>query len=215
MPEFYTLAEADAWRAVHAPARGQSFADEQSSPKNQTVPSENRAGLPHTTTKNTEQGATTPDANAHLEDPIDIESFVRDDVDFDLLMIQQSQRVPQIAYGLLGRAAKTGQPGWISAATKNWQESARAAADVRTRFQSLQKEARILITLDEVMDVVGTELQAVRTAFEKFGERCAMEANPSDPALAREAIDKAVDHVFTRLGLTIERTRRELSLPAA
>ena len=94
-------------------------------------------------------------------------------------------------------------------------EASDAAAYVRERFLGLQEKSRTLLPLDEVMDVVGTELQAVRQALSKLGELCANDANPADPAVARRVIDAAVDNICARFGLLLNRAQRELAAPAA
>lgn len=229
MPPFTTLAEADAWRAIYAAPRlsrvETPFAGEQSSRENPAESAKNAADSTHTTTpaKNPHapkagrpaRGATT-DAMAHLvPERIDIASMVQRDVDFDVLTVRHAEEVPQVAYGLFKLAAETGHPSAISAATRNWHEATSAAAEIRTRFLDIQEKSRALISLDEVMDIVGTELQAVRTALLKVGERCAIEANPGDPATAQRVIDAAIDLVFSKLAAVEVRAQRELSAPIA
>jgi hypothetical protein len=91
---------------------------------------------------------------------IDVEKFIRNDKDFDSLMIEHAERVPQIAFGLLELKQRTGVPTAIAAATENWGQATKTAAAVRERFLDLQERTRALIQLDQVMDIVGTELQA-------------------------------------------------------
>lgn len=227
MPEFTSLEEADAWRLINAPPRpGNSlrrpspFAGEQSSPENQVEQAKKSPSDPAPTTPATPTApgnARPTSAAAELMDltPIDVRAMVRTDVDFDGLMLEHAQRVPQIAYGLFERAAATGLASVVSASTKNWHEASRAAADVRERFVNVQERTRALLPLDEVMDIVGTELQAVRSAIAKHGERCAAAANPADPALARKVIDDDIDTIFAALDQLAARTQRELAAPAA
>ena len=228
MPTFTDLAEADAWRAVHAAPRSARvesvFAGEQSSPVKPTEAAE-KSPVPTSTTTGNNPAATTggggrgkgkrADALAHLmPDKIDVAAMIRRDVDFDVLMVGHAEEVPQIAHGLFRLAAESGHPSAISAATRNWHESATASAGVRERFLAIQEKSRALLPLDEVMDIVGTELQPIRTAISKLGEKCALEANPSDPALARRVIDEAVDRIIAGLYAVEARAQRELSAPA-
>ena len=228
MPTFTALADADAWRAVHAaPRLGRVepvFAGEQSSSKKPVEAAKKPPASPGTTTADSTRTATgtgrgkggAADALAHLiPERIDIAAFIRRDVDFDVLMVEHAEEVPQVAHGLFRLAAESGHPSAISAATRNWHEATTAAADTRTRYLAIQEKSRALLPLDEVMDVIGTELQALRTALTKFGERCANDANPSDPALAQRVIDAAMDLVFAKLDAVETRAVRELSAPAA
>jgi hypothetical protein len=229
LPVFYDLADADAWRAVHAPERASrvvpTFTGEQSFNEN-SVEAEKKSSGPADTTsqpkprdtargRNSARGGAKDAGGEWLPAKIDVQAMVRRDIDFDVLMVQHAEEVPQIAHGLLKMAAETGHPNAISAATRNWHEAADASADVRERFLSLQEKSRALLPLDEVMDIVGTELQAVRVALMKLGERCANEANPADPALAQRVIDAAIDLVFAKLSGVEIRAARELSVAPA
>lgn len=228
LPIFFDLAEADAWRSVHAPERRSrvvpTFAGEQSSTENSAEGAKKSPDLTSTTSLPKAQGESgrrkgggggAKDLGEWLPAKIDVAAMTRRTVDFDVLMVQHAEEVPLIAHGLFKMAAETGHPNAISAATRNWHEAASASANVRGRFMELQEKSRALLPLDEVMDIVGTELQAVRSALHKFGERCAMDANPADPALARRVIDAAMDAVFAKLSSVEVRAARELSGPPA
>lgn len=225
LPEFTSLAEADAWRTVNAPPRPGNalrrtgmFGAEQSPPKNETEAGEKTARNHATTTPavaTPTHAAVTHAATELWDAQIDLEQYVTPGADFDRLMPEKAERVAQIAYGLFERAAQTGQPALVSAATKNFHEAARAASDVRARFIEIQERTRVLLPLDEVMDILGTELQAVRAALAKHGERVAAAANPSDPGLAQRVVDADIDQIFASLDLIAMRTRRELTVPAA
>lgn len=241
MPVFTSLADADAWRAVHAPPRKTP----QASPKIPAESAKNSAGFPGTTTTAAPKGAAPagftlePDpagpaataksraaaARALLAKPapppppppevIDVASFVAKQADFDALMIEHAERVPQITYGLLVRASGRGEPGAISAATKNWHESAKAAADVREKFIAIQRETRALIPIDDVENVVATELREVGKFLRKLGTRAGPAANPADPVLAVRVIDAAVDELLALFAATVARTRLELDVAKA
>lgn len=205
MPEFFSTEEADTWRAVNAPAKPtQSFA------QNSTESGKNIGGASGTTTR---RGKNNERARAPI---IDVTEIIRRGAgkDFDSLMIQQAEHVPQIAYGLYELACGRGNSAEISFANKNWHEAAKAAAAVRASFLELQEKTRALITLDEVMDIVGTEMQPARAAFRKLGERHASAANPENPELAHRVIDAAVDKVFAQLDATLARLQKELAAPA-
>lgn len=228
MPDFFALDDADAWRAVNAPPKktdqtgAPSGAD---STKNPVDGGKKIAFRAVTTTNGTiepEAAAAaherSPANNAPTRRPpsdekINVDQFIVRNADFDALMIKHAEEVPQIAFGLLKLKATWGEAGAISAATKNWHEAAGAAASVREKFLDLQERTRALIQLDQVMDIVGTELQALRTTLLKLGERTAAKANPQDPNVARMAIDAAVDQVFRQLEVAGERVAKELAAP--
>jgi hypothetical protein len=193
MPDFTSLEEADTWRSVHAP------------PKPGNHPSLNGD---HGGGKNSDIGSTTTgkDKPRGLSDKIiDIAQFIRSGKNFESMMIEDAEHVPQIAFGLFELASKEGNSSEISAASKNWHECSKAAAAVRNEFLDLQERTGALISLDETMDVIGMELQAVRGGLLKLGERLANQANPQDPALARRVIDLGVDGIFRQIEAVVER----------
>lgn len=210
MPAFGSLAEADAWRAVHAPARKAP----ESSAKIRPESREKSPESPDTTTR-TPTTRRSPTGRGERDEPperIDVATFVDKQTDFDALMIEHAEELPQIAFGLYRRAAQRGEPGAISAATKNWHEASKAAADVREKFVALQKETRALIPIDDVEDVVATELREVAKFLRRLGLRCAPAANPADPAQAQRAIDAAVDELLGMFTHAIDRTKLELEV---
>lgn len=218
--EFATLDEADRWRAVHAPAKpaGASkramFAGEhpQSSPENTAEDGEKNRGLPGTTSEpsRSTRGRGGNNGNSHGA-RLNVSAFVSADDDFDAVMLKQAERVPQIAYGLYELACGRADSVEIANATRNWNNAAKASATVREKYLEIQERTRALIPLDLVMDIVGTELQAVRSVMLKLGERYAARANPADPTLAKAVIDEAVDAVFSALANVEARTPREIA----
>lgn len=210
MPAFTSLEAADAWRIEHAPGR-KAY---DTSAKKEADAAEKTARFSDTTTAagTTTEGRAPAQPTGNGAEFIDVEKFIRRDRDFDSLMVEQAERVPQIAFGLLELKQRTGVASTIAAATDNWQQAAKAAAAIRTQFLDVQERTRALIQLDQVMDVVGTELQALRTNLLKLGERAGPKANPENPALAQAAIDAAVDLVFRQTTLVLERTRKELGV---
>ena len=234
MPDFATLAEADAWRAINAPPRI-STATASDSAKNRDVDREKIADSFTNTTAGpkgngaaggteTARGERSP-ANNHgasarggappETDVIDVRKFITPGADFERLMIAQAEETPQVAHGLFLRACAGGNPAEISAANRNWHETAKSAYAVRSDFIALQERTGALISIDDVRDILGTELQAGRSAFLKLGERIASRVNPADPLLAKSVIDAAVDEVFRQLDAALERSTRELAQPKA
>ena len=221
---FASLDEADQWRAIHAPpkpaneARRTVFAGK---------PSQSSPEKPAETAEKTRESSRTPqtagqkpagaggdntDASTPSPDIIDVETLITRGGDFDELMLRQAEEVPQIAYGLYRRACARGAAAEIANATKNWNDASKAGHAVREKFLEIQEKTRALISLDVVMDIVGTELQGVRARMLKLGERNASKANPENPALARAVIDAAIDEVFQAIETVTVRTEKELSV---
>jgi hypothetical protein len=130
--------------------------------------------------------------------------------DFLQTMIRQSEAMPQIAHAAYLRAVARGNSAEISAAIKNWHESMKAAAAARDEFITQQEKLRELLPLAPVLDVLGSELQALRTRLLKLGELIAKAANPGDPELARKAIDAGVDEIFAQMSAIEQRMPKEI-----
>jgi hypothetical protein len=235
-PAFTSLAEADAWREEHAPARK----SRESSEKIGIDPAGKNARVSGTTSDGTEETTASEDFTLEGTRPgeripqdgepgsatfagkrarapmgtlplIDVEKFIRNDKDFDSLMIEHAERVPQIAFGLLELKQRTGVPTAIAAATENWGQATKTAAAVRERFLDLQERTRALIQLDQVMDIVGTELQSLRSLLDKLGDKIGAAANPADPALAASVINAALDGIYERMEQVESAARKEFS----
>lgn len=224
MPAFTSLADADAWRAVHAPPRK----PRETSPK-KTVEGQKKSRGPNdsttapgTTPATPGTGAGTAETFGDKHGPpavtapperIDVEKFIDRGGDFVELMLTQAKEAPQIVYGLLKLRMAAGEPGAIAAASKNWHEAAGHAADVLERFLKIQKEAGTLLSIDDVADVLLTELQEVRKNFKKLGQRYAAVANPQNPPLAQKAFEAAVDAALAPADAAIDRVRLEVVAP--
>jgi len=214
MPAFTSLAAADTWREVNAPPRKRKSTTNDSSKIGAEV-SEKKSRASDTSNNDaTSSGSgtggreTSKGTSGAWE--IDVETFIRTDKDFDSLMIEQAERVPQIAFGLLELKQRTGVAHAIQDATANWHQAVKASASVRTQFLDLQERTRALIQLDEVMDVVGTELQALRSFLDKLGTRYGAAANPDDPQRAIDVINGAIDEVYRRIDMAQDVARKEL-----
>lgn len=196
MPDFFTFEQADAWRALNAPPKA---ALETTRQNPAPVAGKNIA----------DQKAPQPPEGIEAQ-VVDIRAFVEAGGDFDAIMIRHAEEVPQIAYGLYKLACASNRPDAVRNATANWSDAAKAAAAVREKFLEIQEKSRALIPLDVVMDILGTELQAVRTLLLKLGTLYGTKANPQNPTLAAGVIDEAVNEVFRRFGQSEERVDREL-----
>lgn len=190
MPEFETFEAADAWRAEHAPARARRTSSRSAT----SIETERGGG---------ENASLSHHNNARVErapvEPVDVATFIAAaGTDFDALMIRQAEATVQVAHGLYLTACSRQDPVAIAQALRNWNEAAEVVAKRRTEFLGLQEKARSLLPIDKAKDIVGRQLQALRLALLRAGDRCAADANPADPALAKRAIDAEVDRILAR-----------------
>jgi hypothetical protein len=204
MPPVTDFKDADAWRALNAPSKpalevARAAQDQSKSPKN----GRDLSHPQHSAGKDspaTEGG-----------DVVDIAPFIARGGDFDAMMVSDAEAMPKIARGLFDRACGRMNVAEIASFLKIWADAAGKASDARQQFLDIQERKRGLISLDEVMDIVGTELQAVRSSLLKLGARIASKANAADPALAQSVIDGEIDSILRNLSTGMELAQTELA----
>lgn len=211
MPGFPSLAEADSWRALNAPPRGRRVGGKNRDEHAPQPPTDEGGGAA-TEGAGESSSANTPSGGGAV---IDIKRYIRRRPDFDGYALEAAERVYQVAVGLYERAAQGGDPVAVAAALKNYNEAAKACAAAREKFLETRERARILLSLDEVENVVGTELQELRNALLKFGERAASALvgtlNAEQLAIVRTTVDAGVDEIFRKTEVVADRPRRELA----
>jgi hypothetical protein len=230
MPHFTSLREADEWRAVNAPARKPRQASVNTpaaSPKTPAEVAEKTRVVYATTTPEPANGKgdaeqlDLPSAAARPPDPaptdgeppperVDVAQFIDHAADFVELQIRNAKEVAQITHGLLKLKMERGEPGAIAAASKNWHEASKAAADVIEKFLAIQTQAGALAPIDAVADVITTELEEIRKALRRLGRRVASAANPAAPDVAEMAINAGVDRILDLFATLDGRTQLEL-----
>lgn len=193
MPEFFSLASADEWRAMNAPGRP---ALETARLSTTTTPEPTQKPRAVSAPQPADVPAAAPAAPTVPERIIDVTEFVNHQADFTNLMIAQAKVVPQVAHGLWLDACKRFKHAEIDRTLSTWTDAAKASGEILSRFLELQERAGTLVPIDVVMDIVGTELQQVRNRLVKFGERIGPRANPDNPILAVNVINAEVDDIF-------------------
>jgi hypothetical protein len=171
------FAEADAWRAIHAPAR------------------------PGRVETRPPDGADTGkfEEGAGGEETVDTAKFLVETEDFDGWVIEQAEEVVKIQIGLYRRACATGDQYRIRQALDNWEVAARRCAELRKRFLELQESATNMIPLDRASDIVGRELGLLQQLLDDFGVRVGALANPERPEVGTAAINAAVDELYRQI----------------
>ena len=214
MPLFPDLAEADRWRAVHAPPRGRRLTGKNRDEQTPQPPTGEAGGGQTNNDGTGGQSSPSNKSGGEPRDKIDIKRFIRRVDDFDGLALRQAEETLQIAFGLYRRAAEGGDAVEVAAALKNYNDAAKACASAREKFLETREKSRALISLDEVEDVVGTELQEVRNRLLKLDDRVAAELTAHFPTeqlqLVKTTIAAAVDAVFQRIDALPVSSRRQL-----
>lgn len=166
-PKLTSIEQALAWRAAHCPARAKRRPSEQ-----QAAP--------------TPPPATTPPAKGKEID------LTIPDGDTDDQAIAMGARMLAMAY----QDAITSTTFDRKQAIMNWQQTAKAERETRKEATAAKIEARELIEVDEAIRLVSGLLQAVRRRLLRLSAKSALEANPADPGLAKEIIDREVHAIL-------------------
>ncbi len=173
MPEFSTLAEADAWRAANVKPRAQR--------------SNSSAGKIANTNNN----------NASKPAPRDVLGGGEPDgEDFATWLCGAAEAAAKLAAARLSAAMSSGSDVEAAGALKVFAEAAGRCRQVREDALRLGERERSLIHVDRAKDIVGVQLVHLRNLLLRLGDRLAVDANPADPALAKRIIDAGVDKVF-------------------
>lgn len=137
----------------------------------------------------------------------------------DLVLLEKPENVNpsdlsrEDFHGTLARLIKNEMIAWSMLATavrqKNEteiqvrQRQYRDAVDLRVRQEKnvdeILLQRRDLISLAEAKELFGRHLQAVRLSLKNLPSRLAAKCNPSDPALAKQILNEAIEKLFKQL----------------
>lgn len=204
MPDFLSLAAADEWRALYAPAVA-TLEIARTSP---TPP----ISTPAAASAPPVSQDVPPDAEAeggekkrHQPTPLEaigqeqLDAFCAIDGTFEETMIRRARRNALIAGGMCERAFAAGLVTHVAAWGDRFNDQAETARKLTTGYLELQEKAAVLVPIDTVMDVIGTELQQLRGYLQKFAARYGPKANPDNPILAASVIEAGVEEIFRQI----------------
>lgn len=175
MPEFATLADADAWRAVNVKARSRR----RTSSLDKIAPGNHNPDV--------KLGAVTttmPEAQ---------------DGDFASWLCAAAEHAAKLAAGRLSVAMSGRNDVEAAGALRIFAEAAGRCRKIREDALRLGENERSLIQVDLAMDVVGIQLQELRNHLTGLGQLLGSDANPGNPILAQQVIDAEVDRIFGRI----------------
>ncbi|GHC02027.1 hypothetical protein [Cerasicoccus arenae] len=213
MPKFMTFDEADVWKydnITNSPAR-QAAAKESAALRFGNGPGE----IPHPSGDRPIVHQSKFDTGQNVAVLLqrlqsDSEREPRDGWDFDERMLVQAEGVVELAYALYQDAIRKGNPAHVAMQLKNWSEASKQAAAIRASFLDLVTRRGGIAEIDGVIDIVSGVLGDLRSRLDKLGDRCAIEANPSDPVLAKNVIDLAINAIFEEFDRAQERIEEDL-----
>lgn len=117
----------------------------------------------------------------------------------------RAKRAELVAYSLVARASRDGNPVAMRAAISGWGEAKKRASEAEMEHARYEETTRQTIRMDEVREFITTWFGAIRNLMDAMPSSLSARANPSDPECAKVAIQEGVDQIF----ITIQKAEGE------
>jgi Sec-independent protein translocase protein TatA len=104
-----------------------------------------------------------------------------------------------VAYSLVMRSYKENSPVAMRAAVQGWGEAKKRVAEAEMEHARWEETNRITLRMEEVREVFGKWLGAIRNLMDAMPSSLASRANPSDPECAKRAIQEGIDQIFVTI----------------
>lgn len=171
-----SLAEAEAWRIAH---HGGS-----------SVPG--RAGGEVKSKSSNHGGADLPPR----PEPVLDSDLKREDIEGTLARLKKNELV---AWGMLAQAVNARDENAILIGQRKFGDAASLRVKLEGEVSSILLQKRVTVLMSDAKQMFGQHLQAIRMALKNMPNRIASRCNPSDPALAKQALHDAVGNIFKQL----------------
>jgi len=169
-----------------------------------------KAGMPLTSVSDAERWKLANQKNPSRLQPIlsasKNSSETSDDSDIESLKSQtplgrlhRAKRAEMVAYSLVMRSYKENSPVAMRAAVQGWGEAKKRVAEAEMEHARFEEVTRVLVRMDEVREVFGKWLGAIRNLMDAMPSSLAARANPSDPECAKRAIQEGIDQIFVTI----------------
>ena len=113
--------------------------------------------------------------------------------------LHRARRAELVAYSLVQRATNERNPVAMRAAIQGWGEAKKRVAEAEMEHARFEEVTRVLVRMDEVREVFGKWLGAIRNLMDAMPSSLAARANPSDPECAKRAIQEGIDQIFVTI----------------
>ena len=113
--------------------------------------------------------------------------------------LHRARRAEVVAYSLVQRATNERNPFAMRAAVHGWGEAIKRVAEAEMEHARWEEVNRVTIRMDEVREVFGKWLGAIRNLMDAMPSSLAARANPSDPECAKRAIQEGIDQIFVTI----------------
>ena len=113
--------------------------------------------------------------------------------------LNRAKQAEVVAYSLVATAANNQNPVAMRAAVQGWGEAKKRVAEAELEHARFEEVTRVLVRMDEVREVFGKWLGAIRNLMDAMPSSLAARANPSDPECAKRAIQEGIDQIFVTI----------------
>ena len=169
-----------------------------------------KAGMPLTSVSDAERWKLANQKNPSRLQPIlsasENSSETSEDLDIESLKSQtplgrlhRAKRAEMVAYSLVMRSYKENSPVAMRAAVQGWGEAKKRVSEAEMEHARFEEVTRVLVRMDEVREVFGKWLGAIRNLMDAMPSSLAARANPSDPECAKRAIQDGIDQIFVTI----------------
>jgi hypothetical protein len=127
---------------------------------------------------------------------LDVESYKSTS---SLGRLNRAKQAEVVAYSLVATAATNKNPVAMRSAVQGWGEAKKRVAEAEMEHARFEEVTRVLVRMDEVREVFGKWLGAIRNLMDAMPSSLAARANPSDPECAKRAIQEGIDQIFVTI----------------
>jgi hypothetical protein len=113
--------------------------------------------------------------------------------------LNRAKQAEVVAYSLVATAANNQNPVAMRAAVQGWGEAKKRVAEAEMEHARFEEVTRVLVRMDEVREVFGKWLGAIRNLMDAMPSSLAARANPSDPECAKRAIQEGINQIFVTI----------------
>ena len=120
----------------------------------------------------------------------------REDIEGTLARLKKNELV---AWGVLAQAVRNKDENAILLGQRKFGEAAGLRVKLEKEVDQILLQKSITVTMAEAKELFGRHLQAVRMSLKNVPARLAARCNPSDPMLAKQTLNEAVERIFKTL----------------
>lgn len=108
----------------------------------------------------------------------------------------RARRAELVAYSLVARASRDGNPVAMRAAIQGWGEAKKRVSEAEIEHAQFEELTKATMRTSEVQEIYTKFLGRIRALLDALPASLATRANPSDPDCAKTAIQEGIDQIF-------------------